>query len=255
VPTRTSEETWFDLLDGALDSALTPVLASPEPVTLLFSGGVDSGLLAWELRSRPRVELLTVGLPGAADLAAARDSARLIGVAGREVEVVATEVDGAARRWASVLSEVGPVQRSVLVALAIAIAHARHPAVLCGQGADELFLGYAHFRGLAPSAAEHRSAADLQLLKGELGPRVDRIAASLRRTVVAPYLAPPFVEMAQTIPIEARADDGPPKGFFRRWAVHRGLPSEIAFRPKRALQYGSGVDRWLRQSDRPLAEP
>lgn len=241
----TDELRSYAKLDDEFERALAPWRASATPIGLLFSGGVDSGLLAWELRTNPRLDLLTIGTEGAPDLAAARRSASRMGLRVRGVEIGAAEVRDAERRWAAALEGLSPVDRSVAVALAVALGMATPGPVLCGQGADELFLGYSHFRGLDPTAAEARSAADLEKLCTRDGPRVEAIADLLGCRLVSPYLDAAFVAAARALPIEARLPDGQPKGFFRRWAVHRGLPLEIAERPKRAMQYGSGVARLL----------
>jgi asparagine synthase (glutamine-hydrolysing) len=248
---REDERRTYRALDRAFGSAIEPWRDAHSPVTLLFSGGVDSGLLAWELRTNPALELLTIGSTGAADLHAARASAARLGLRVRAEEVGPLEVRDARRRWAAPLEGVSPVQRSVLVAFALALSRAARGPVLCGQGADELFLGYAHFRGLDPNAAAARSAADLRALLEVDGPRVDRVAAELGQRLVSPFLAPGFVAAAQAIPVERRMPYGIPKALFRRWAVHRGLPAEVANRPKRAMQYGSGIARLLARDERP----
>jgi asparagine synthase (glutamine-hydrolysing) len=244
----------FASLDRALEEGLRPWRDASGPLTVLFSGGVDSGLLAWELRARAGLELLTVGSAGAADLTAARESAARIGQRVRTVEVKRDEVVAAVGRWSTILEGVPSVHRAVLVAFAVALAHTAPGPVLCGQGPDELFLGYAHFRGLDPLGAEERSRLDLRSLLDEDAPRVDRIAAQLDRRIASPFLDPGFVAAARAIPIEARMPFGRPKSLFRRWAVHRGLPAETAERPKRALQYGSGIARMLARAASPTAE-
>jgi asparagine synthase (glutamine-hydrolysing) len=236
-------------LDTAIEPAIRPWRDSPRPLTLLFSGGVDSGLLAWELRSNPRLELLTIGSAGSADPIAARESAARLGLRVRVVELDPFEIAETSHRWAAALEGLSPVQRSVLVAFAVALGHAPTGPVLCGQGADELFLGYAHFQALGPEEATIRSDSDLRRLREEDGPRLDRVATALGRQVVAPYLDPGFVAAARGIPIRVRMPHGQPKRMFRQWAVHRGLPREIADRPKRAMQYGTGVGRLLARAE------
>ncbi|MGI0156221.1 MAG: asparagine synthase-related protein, partial [Thermoplasmata archaeon] len=68
---------------------------------------------------------------------------------------------------------------------------------------------------------------------------------ALGRSIFAPYLDPKFVAVARSIRIELRQPGARPKGFFRDWAETQGVPAAIAQRPKRALQYGSGIDRLL----------
>lgn len=242
------ESEYYPALDAALDTAIRPWLESAGSLNLLFSGGVDSGLLAWELRARRGITLSTVGTRGSPDLRSGEESAKLLSTPWTPAEVTREEVNRIVGRISEDLTGLAATPRSVLVAFAVALDHAAATSVLCGQGVDELFLGYAHFRGLEPEAASTRATSDLRQVLERDWPRAQRIAERLGRSTFAPYLTTGFVRAALAIPIELRLPQPTVKGFFRRWAVHRGLPEAIAFRPKRALQFGSGIDRLI---DRP----
>ncbi len=235
----------FEVLDAAFATACEPLRRSAGPIALLFSGGVDSGLLALELRARPDVELVTIGRAGSADLAAGEAGARRLRMVWRGAIVTPTDVVEMEGRLGVAGVSLPRIARSVLTALALAISRCDAPIVACGQGADELFLGYAHFRGLTPEAASERADEDLGSLRTRDWPAAREFARSTGRELIAPYLADPFVEAARAIPVRSRGPDPEPKALFRRWARHRGLPESIAGRPKKALQYGSGIDRWV----------
>jgi asparagine synthase (glutamine-hydrolysing) len=237
--------------DGALTVALARGLAqwpADSPTSVLFSGGVDSGLLAWELRSRPGLSLSTIGFPGSPDLLPAEAAARELGVRWVPHRLTDEEVHSMAEKISGQTRDLGPTARSVEVAFALAVQSAPPGVVVCGQGADELFFGYAHFRGLDGPATAARGAADLAYLLTEAWPRAARIAASLGRAVVAPYLEPGFLDVVQGIPVDDRRAGPSPKQLFRAYARRRGVPESIASRPKKALQYGTGVDRQLRRT-------
>jgi asparagine synthase (glutamine-hydrolysing) len=238
---------WSDL-DRAWEGALGERPTSPSPQVILFSGGVDSGLLAWELRNAPATRLFTIGVPGADDLLRAAAAARPIGREWSSAEVHAADLAEIARRLAPEFVGVPGPRRGIFLALALAMQEAPAGPLLVGQGVDELFLGYAHFRGLEAPAAAARAFRDLALLLQEDWPRTVGIARRLGRTVEAPYLEPGFVAAAAAIPIVKRLPAELTKPWFRRWARHRGLPEAIASTPKRAIQYGSGVDRMSRRA-------
>jgi asparagine synthase (glutamine-hydrolysing) len=241
------EDRWFRTLDDAIGDSLRPWREGSGSTALLSSGGVDSSLLAWELRSTPRLVLSTVGVRGSADLTAAEEAAGLLGLPWVGTPIAAADVRRVSDTVDPEVAGIAGVRRSVLLAVAVAIDHAPHQEVLCGQGADELFLGYAHYRGLLPAEAGRRAEADLDRLLADDWPRTERIARRLGRGVHAPYLEPKFVTAARSVPLAARLPLPGPKAFFRRWARHRGLPASLADRPKRALQYGSGIDRIVRK--------
>jgi asparagine synthase (glutamine-hydrolysing) len=237
-------------LGSALEEALRPLRGFAGPLGLLFSGGVDSSLLAWELRDRPGLLLNTLGTESSSDMTAGKTAAERLGTEWRGLSVGPADVIGAESRFEEELAGVSSVSRSVLLALSLAIPRAAPSRLVCGQGADELFLGYAHYRGLSPKEAEARSGHDLDRLRTVDWPRTQRIAEKSGKTIVAPYLSPEFDSAAQKVPIELRLPRDLPKRFFREWAIDRGLPSDLAFRPKKALQYGSGVSALIRRRAR-----
>jgi asparagine synthase (glutamine-hydrolysing) len=234
-------------MDAAFETALASFQTGRSDLGILFSGGLDSALLAWELRRRPRLTLSTVGTHHSPDLTSAEAGAALIGVPWVPVELGKPEVLELAREIEDETREIPPVTRSVQVAFALAVHFAPVRELVCGQGADELFLGYAHYRGLSATEAGHRSEQDLDRVLGDDWPRSQRIARRLGKSVDAPYLDPRFIEAALRVPIALRLPEPVPKAFLRGWAQHRGLPEVLAQRPKRALQFGSGVDRILRR--------
>lgn len=215
---------------------------------MLLSGGLDSAVLAAVLKPSGRVRTLTVGMQGAPDLAAGREAAESLGLPWTGA-VVDEE------RLAELWETLGPASRAataparaVLLALAAAVDAAPTAEVLCGQGADELFLGYAHFRGLARDAAGERADADLARLRTTDWPAAQATAERLGHRLVAPFLDEGFVAAAQRVPLGARLPDPVPKAWMRAWARGLGVPDATASRPKRALQYGTRIDAWLRRT-------
>jgi asparagine synthase (glutamine-hydrolysing) len=241
-----------DPLGSAFEAVFAPWRAGVEPVCILYSGGVDSGVIAWELRMRPGTRLFTVGRSGWADLRAAEATAPLIGLPWSGHEVEPTDLGEVEAQVSRETDPLCPTTRSVLLSLAIAIRCAPPGELLCGQGVDELFLGYAHFAGLDPLEAEGRSRQDLERLLDDDWPRTQRIAKLLGRRIHAPFLDPRLITAALAVPVELRLPQPVPKAYWREFARGRGVPEEIAGRPKRALQYGTGIDRWVRREHKPL---
>ncbi len=235
-------------LDAAFDRVLAPFRAGTQVLGLLFSGGIDSALLGWELRDRPRFILSTVGTAGSPDLANAEAAARLVGAPWSRAVLTESEVIDMAREIDDETRTLTPTARSVQVAFSLAVRHSPSRALVCGQGADELFLGYAHYRGLAGSEAKRRAEEDLDRVQKDDWPRSQRIAHRLGKVVAAPYLDPSFIAVVRDIPVAARLPEPVPKALLRDWARHRGVPEWLVQRPKRALQFGSGVDRILRRA-------
>ena len=245
-PAESEERTLREALGVALGQALLPIRDSTGAVGVLFSAGVDSSLLAWELRQRPTLLLCTLGRAGAPDLLAGRAAAEQLGLPWEGLLIGEQELGEVEARFAGELEDLPDVSRTVLLALALAIDRAGPTTLVCGQGVDELFLGYAHYRGLSANEAERRSLEDLERLHRTDWPRTLRIAEKAGKSLVAPYLSGDFERCALQVPIDRRLPRDLPKRFLREWALERGLPAKLAYRPKKALQYGTGVSALIR---------
>lgn len=225
--------------------------AGSDGVSVLYSGGLDSSLIAALVRDR-HPTLVAVGLPGAADLRAARTGAAALGLPLTARELTLDDIAGAKARWAPTLVGTDFTGRAVALGIALALTFTETPTVLCGQGADELFLGYAHFRGLDPDDAARRRSADLERLTGTDWPCAQRISTALGRRLGAPFLDAPLreavlrTEAAAHLPRAGRS-----KPMLRAIADAAGLPRELVERPKKAFQFGSGIAAALRRLERP----
>ncbi|HEV2448817.1 MAG TPA: asparagine synthase C-terminal domain-containing protein [Thermoplasmata archaeon] len=237
-------------LSTELRTAVDRTVPRSGGISVLYSGGLDSSILAWLLRHRPSTHLLTIGLPGSHDLGAGKRGAELLGLpwTGRELP---PELDPASPRLRAAVAEEPPTRlASVQLAFELALAAAPEPVVVTGQGADELFWGYAHFRGLASTEGPARAAQDLDRLLQVDWPETERIAAAAGRRLVAPYLDPDFRTRVARVDAAIFQWSSESKPLLRRIALHLGLPPELARRPKKAMQYGTGVDAWLRTARR-----
>ncbi len=240
----------WSMLDAAWDDVRAPWADRGEPFAVLFSGGVDSAFLAWELRTAPGLRLFTIGEPASHDLAAGREIGALLGLPWTGHDLDEGEVRGVDREMEDLLGDLRPIDRDVQLSLVLATRHAPPGPILCGQGVDELFGGYARYEGLTHEEAARMSAQDVARLIGTDWPRTLRLAEREGRTLAAPYLDSGFLSTVQQIPSDLRFPAGPRKAAFRSWARHRGLPESVVSRPKRAMQYGSGVERLRRRGRR-----
>jgi asparagine synthase (glutamine-hydrolysing) len=230
---------WRSAIDGVVDGQAR--------ISLLYSGGLDSSVIAHTLRSK-RPTLVTVGAIGAADVRSATEGAQLLDLPLVVRTLSEEDVGAALRKWGPHLE--GTDETSRLVALGIGLATEAAPdrRVLCGQGADELFLGYAHFAGIPTPDVEQRARLDWQRLIDRDWPRAQALASTLDRELASPYLDPAFVDYVRAIPIEERLGGGERKSVLRGLARSIGVPTILVERPKKALQFGSGLSRLLRRA-------
>ncbi|MCI4335467.1 MAG: asparagine synthase-related protein [Thermoplasmata archaeon] len=225
------------------------------PLEILYSGGLDSSVLAWILRERPHTSLMTVGLADSPDILAAAAGAQLIGLPWRPVLVDLGGVEAGWERWKHAIGDARDPCASVQLALALALESASASSILLGQGADELFWGYARYRGLTAEAGDRLAVTDLARLIDVDLPRTRTIAGACGREIRLPYLNPEFREQLAGVGSRAHMSRERSKPLLRRLALHLGVAESLREQPKRAMQYGSRVAATLRKVQRDAARP
>ncbi len=240
-----------------LRAALREGSGSADHLSLAFSGGLDSSVVAALAREVGIPTALTVGYPNAADLANASQAARLLDLDWRPLLLD----DELLRREATSLLEAFPdldaIALSYELPLWILLRRAPSRLIVAGQGADELFGGYARYEGLEPEKLEEALEHDLEALLRETVPREVAMARRHGKELRLPYCHPLVLGPTRALPPTRRT--GPRrKELLRRVAAELGLPSVIVERPKKAAQYGSGVmpalRRFAKSEGRPILE-
>ncbi|HOT02907.1 MAG TPA: asparagine synthase-related protein [Methanolinea sp.] len=210
-----------------------------------LSGGVDSSLVA-VLAGLP---CLAVGIEGSHDLEKADSAARLLGLDCTRVAIRRGEVEEALVAVVSVIPQKSPVDASIGTTVFFIARAARDlgsSRVLTGQGADELFGGYARY--LTTGDIESQLVTDFATL-GAQADRDQAVAALHGVLLSLPYLDLRVVNAAKALPPERKVIGNLRKVALREVA-ERYMPRDLAWREKKAMQYGSGVAKEIRRLSR-----
>ncbi|SEV94940.1 asparagine synthase C-terminal domain-containing protein [Halobacterium jilantaiense] len=250
------DERPVESVQAALRGALAGVPAGDD-LAVAFSGGVDSALVAAELDA----PLYVVGYEGSSDIEAARESAAAMDRSDdlRVHEVSLDDIEAAVPEVAEAIGRTNAMD--VQIALPLYLVAERAAAdgfdrLALGQGADELFGGYAK---VAKAPDDPRTDADT--VRGARRETVLSLPDQLERDVralraagvepVTPLLHDDVVRAALELPGEWLVSGGTRKRALRE-AARAWLPDSVADRDKKAVQYGSlvarEVDRLARQA-------
>lgn len=245
------------VLDELLRDAVRIRLPEGLPVATLFSGGIDSTLVAHYARQfRPETPGYFVGGKNAPDYRYAAEYAEKTGF---DLRLVPFEPDSDAvfasiGRVVEVTESFEPnlVRGAVCSLLAAEQMHRDGFRVaLCGEGADELFCGYPPLEvAFQESDADGRPVRDecLALMHRVSLQRVDRCSMRHQVETREPFLDPSIVRYALNIDAAAlvRDVDGLPRGKAALRDLYDlypdALPTAIRDRAKVPFGEGAGLD-------------
>ena len=222
-----------------------------------FSGGIDSSLIASIAKSfNPDIELCTVGMHGSYDIKHARRAAALLGLEDRLriYECTGADIESAIPRAIGAIESTNPVAVGIGVCMYLVSQCAHTNGIrflVTGQGADELFAGYKRYE----------QAFDDGILDHELEKDVLALPAQIKRDVAVAQLnhVELYMPMLDLADIAARIDvklkmrkEG--SNYIRKYILRRVsedyLPAELVWAPKKAVQYGTGIQNALRRMAR-----
>jgi asparagine synthase (glutamine-hydrolysing) len=243
-------------LNKVLRDAMVKRVEGLKKIGIAFSGGLDSSILAKLLCDLDKdVTLYVSGMEDSSDLVAAEEVASNLGLKLKERILTVDEIESYIAKTVYAIEESGLMGVSISLPLYAAAESAREKnikVILSGQGCDELFGGYKRYLNVLRSngyeGLRSEFLGDLRRVSETSlqGSEAAAMANSVELRV--PYLDADVIEVATAIPPElkiASQNDVFRKIVLRKLAEKIGLPPEVAYRRKRAIQYGSGASEAL----------
>jgi asparagine synthase (glutamine-hydrolysing) len=249
APRARSAETLRRMVRATVEESVVKRLMSDQPLGVFLSGGLDSSVIA-AVASRHHQPLHTfaVGTEGSSDLEAARAVARHIGSTHHEYTLDPAEVERDLDRVLYHLESFDQdLVRSAIPCFYCARMASDHvKVVLTGEGADELFAGYAYHREIENPDALHgellRSIGELHHINLQ---RVDRMTMAHGIEGRVPFLDLDLVHLASIIQPELKLRRTPRRAVLDKWILRASfedlLPESIAWRDKEQFDEGSGT--------------
>ena len=251
-------ETAAKRLQELLLESVRERVSDVEGLAVAFSGGLDSSVIAALAKTcEADVHLVSVGLRDQPEIRHVKAAAEALKL---PLHIQTYTIDDVEHVLAKVLWLIEEPD-SVKVSIAIPFYWAAEVAsklgcrvLLAGQGGDELFGGYQRYLRVytrsgatAVWEAMHRDIS----LSYEMNLQRDNQTCSFHRVELRlPFLDREVVRFSLSLPVSLKiesAEDPLRKRVLRRAAQNLGVPFFIANKPKRAIQYATGVDKALRR--------
>ena len=246
-PTETDRATAVETVTDAVRERVDAVDGAG--LAVAFSGGVDSALVATGVPDAP---CYVAGFEGAHDVDAARDAAEAMDRELRVVELAHADLERAVPAVARATGRTNAMDVAIALPLYLVAERAAadgHDRLALGQGADELFGGYAKVVSPASDARVEAGTVRGAVRETTLGlpDQLERDVLALRAAgvePVTPLLHDRVVRAALSLPGDLLATADERKVALRRAARGR-VPDWVAAADKKAAQYGSYAAREL----------
>lgn len=258
----------YNILKSKLKGLLISSVAKRIPDTkfgILFSGGVDSSLIALickelgvdtrrqSLRSPKNTKHFcdfkcyvgaVSGFSEAEDLRYARKAAKLLNVELVEGIVEFKDVEKYLKRVLPLIESNNVIKAGVALTFFAACEKAKKDGIrviFSGVGSEDLFAGYErHIK--ANDINKDCLSGILRIYERDLY-RDDVVTMANNLELRVPFLDKSLVDYSIKIPAKYKFEGEIKKKILRECAEELGLASEIAFRKRRAAQYGSNFDK------------
>ena len=241
-----------------LEESVKRRIRGVKKVVVAFSGGLDSSLVAF-LASKlgVKVTLLHVSMENQAETEEAIAASEALNLPLQVHLFKDSDVENTLPKVVALIEEADPVKASVGLPFywaAEKASEANFEVMLAGQGADELFGGYQRY------VDEYCKDGSEKVMKTMFGD-VKRIHESnlerdLKITICndvelrLPFAMFDLAEFALSLPIDCKIapkSDTLRKLVLRKAALDAGLPDSMSSKPKRAVQYSTGINNAIKR--------
>lgn len=226
----------LERLLSALRGSMRRIVAGEGAVGVAYSGGLDSSVMVALAKELTEARGYTCAIEGSFDAKHAPDCAREDGIEARMIRLSEQDLVGYVVRSAGVLGTTNPVSIAYTIPVLCALDECEEKVLLVGNGADELFGGYAKYQEHGDPEAAMSSDLVKALAEGQL---LQAEARRIDKRIGFPFTDEAVIMAALSMPVRRKIDISGRKLALRE--IGRLLAPHAADKPKKAAQYSSGV--------------
>ena len=245
-------------LQKLLEQAVRKRVSGAEDVAVAFSGGLDSSIVAFLAKKCPvNVHLVHVSLENQPETEEAKKAADALDLPLQVYLFREEDVENVVPKVVKLIEEADPIKASIGVPFywaAQRTAESGFKVLLAGQGADELFGGYQRYVNeylLHGKEKVRKTMFDDVVGIHESNLERDMKICSFHNVELrVPFGSYQIAEFAMALPVELKMErraDTLRKLVLRKAAENMGLPASVTEKPKKAVQYSTGINNALKK--------
>jgi asparagine synthase (glutamine-hydrolysing) len=257
-PKPISMQAAAEKLEALLRNSTAQRVSALKEAAIAFSGGLDSSIIASLAReSKLNVQLIHVSLEDQKETEHAKKVAEILKLPIHTRLLKQEDVEEVLPKVLWLIEEADPVKTSIGIPIYWAAEQAAEigfKVMLAGQGADELFGGYRRYVDdyslLGEEEVRKRMVRDIEGICETNLERDFKICNFHDVELRLPFATFEIAKFALDLPVKLKIDprqDSPRKLVLRKTAENMGLPQCVVQKPKKAMQYTTGIDKAIRR--------
>ena len=240
-----TEEKFVEEIDQLFLDAVEKRIPENREIALLFSGGLDSSLVAKALQKLDAdFTCYTAGIQhgnvnAPRDVEWAKKTAQKMNL---DLEIYKAELEEVEQELPKItdwISTTSVVKNGVALPFHFSLKEAKGKVVMTGLGSEQLYAGYSRHEGYL----NKECLSGLRNIWHRDMYRDDVISMRNGFELRIPFLDQKLIEQALTIPGEHKVTENYRKYILRKLAEKWSLPEDVTWRKKTAAQYGSNFDK------------